>query len=47
MCACGYHFHTEDVDDGHLTQGFVVEVEFDQSSCVSHRDEKLIEGNLG
>ena len=41
------YFHTEDVDDGHMTQDCGVEVEFDQSSHSSHHDENLIEGNLG
>ena len=42
-----HHFHTKDVDDGHLTQDCAVEVEFDQSSHVSHRNQNPIEGKLG
>ena len=30
MWEYGHHFHTKDVDDGHLTQDYGVEVEFDQ-----------------
>jgi hypothetical protein len=47
MWAYGHHFHTEYVDDGHITQDCGVEVEFDQSSHASHRDQNLIEGKLG
>ena len=47
MWEYGHHFHTEDADDGHLTQDYEVEVEFDQSSCVSHRDKNIIGGKLG
>ena len=47
MSAYGNHFHIEDVDDGHVTQDYGVEVEFDQSSCVSHCDENIIERKLG
>ena len=47
MQAYIHHFHTEDVDDGHMTQDCGVEVEFDQSSCSSNNDENLIEGKLG
>ena len=45
MWAHGHHFHTKDVDDGHMSQGCGVEVEFDRSSHFSHHDENLIEGN--
>ena len=47
MWAYGHHFHTKDVDDGHVTQDYGVEVEFDQSSRVSHHDRNLIGGILG
>lgn len=47
MWAYGHHFHTKDVDDGHVTLDCVVEVEFNQYSCVSHHDQNLIEGKLG
>jgi hypothetical protein len=39
-----HHFR---VDDGHTTQDCGVEVEFDQSSHVSHHDQNLIQGKLG
>jgi hypothetical protein len=45
--AYGHHFHTEYVDEGHIIQNCGVEIEFDQSSRASHRDENLIEGKLG
>ena len=47
MWAYGHHFNTEDVDDGHVTQDHGVEVEFDQSSHASHRDQNTIQGKLG
>ena len=47
MWAYGHHFHTEDVDDGHVTQDCGVEVEFDQSSHASHHNRNLIGGMLG
>jgi hypothetical protein len=47
MWAYGHHFHTEDVDDGHLTQYCGVELEFNQSIHGSHRDQNTIQGNLG
>jgi hypothetical protein len=47
MWAYGHHFHTEDVDDGHVTLDYGVEVEFNQSSHASHHDQNLIEGKLG
>jgi hypothetical protein len=36
-----------DVNDGHITQDSRVDIEFDQSSCASYRDQNLIEGKLG
>jgi hypothetical protein len=42
-----HHFRIDDVDDGHTTQDFGVEVEFDQSSRVSHHDQNLKRGKLG
>ena len=42
-----HHFLIENVDDGHLTQDCGAEVEFNQSSRSSHRDENLIEEKLG
>jgi hypothetical protein len=47
MWAYGHHFQTQYGDDGHITQDFKLEVEFDQSSCSSHRDQHLIEEKLG
>jgi hypothetical protein len=48
MWAYGHHFRIEYADDGHITQDCAFEVKFDQSStCASHRDQNLIEGNLG
>ena len=47
MRAYGHHFRIEDADDGHVTQDYGVEVEFDQSSRASHHGEKLIHGTLG
>jgi hypothetical protein len=47
MWEYGHHFHTKHVDDGHITQDFGVEVEFNQSSRASHRDQNLIQRTLG
>ena len=47
MWAYGHHFHTENDDDGHITQYYGVEAEFDQSSRSSHRDQNLVRGTLG
>ena len=47
MWAYGHHFRTEDVDDGHVTQDYGVEVEFDQSSRASQCAQNLIRGKLG
>jgi hypothetical protein len=47
MSAYGHHFHTQYVDEGHITQYFAVEVVFYQYICVSFPDENLIEGKLG
>ena len=47
MWAYGHHFRIEYVDDGHMTQDSRVEVEFDQSSRASHRDQNTIHGKLG
>jgi hypothetical protein len=47
MWVYGNNFHTEYVDDGKIIQDCGVEVEFDQSSHASHRDQNLIEGKLG
>ena len=43
----GQHFHTNDVDYGHVTQDYGVEVDFNQSTCASHCDLNLIGGMLG
>jgi hypothetical protein len=43
----GHQFHTEDVDDGHMTQDCGVEVNFNQSNRASHHDQNLIQGKLG
>jgi hypothetical protein len=47
MWAYRHHFHTKYVDDEHITQYCGLEVELDQSSHASHRDQKKIEGKLG
>ena len=47
MWAYGHHFHTQNADDGHMTQDHGVEVEFDQSSRASHCDQNLVRGTLG
>ena len=47
MCAYGQHFHTENADDGHMTQDCGIEVDFDQSSQSSHCDQNLVRGTLG
>ena len=46
MWAYGYNFCTEDVDDGHVSQEYRVEVEFNQSSHAIHRIRNLIRGML-
>ena len=47
MWVYGHHFRIENVNDGHMTQDCGVEVEFDQSSWASHRDQNLVQGMLG
>ena len=47
MWAYGYHFHTEDVDDGNFIQDCGLKANFDQYSHVSHHDQNVIEGKLG
>ena len=47
MWAYGNNFCTEDADDGHVTQDYGVEVEFDQSSRCSHHDLNMIGWMLG
>ena len=47
MWAYGHHFRTENDDAGNITKECGVEVEFDQSSQSSHRDQKLLRGMLG
>ena len=47
MWAYGHHCHIENVNDGNITQGCGVEVEFDQSFRSSHRDQQLVRGMLG
>ena len=42
MLAYGHHFHTENVDDEHMTQDCGVEVELNQSSRASHHDQNLV-----
>jgi hypothetical protein len=46
MWVYGHHFHTKDVDYGHITQDCGLEVNFNQYICASHRDQNLIEGKL-
>ena len=45
MWAYGHQFRTENSNDGHMTQDCRVEVEFDQSSRSSHRDQNLVQGS--
>ena len=47
MWAYGHHFRAENVDAGNITEDCGVEVEFDQSSRSSHRDQNLVRGMLG
>ena len=47
MWAYGHHFRMENVDAGKITQYYGVEVEFDQSSRSSHRDQNLVRLTLG
>ena len=47
MWVYGDHFLAENIDDGHMTQGCGVEVEFDQSGQANHRDQNLVRGTLG
>ena len=47
MWAYGHHFRTENADAGKITQDCGVEVEFDQSSRSSHRDQQLVRWTLG
>ena len=47
MWAYGHHFCTENADVGNITQYCGVEVEFNQSSRSSHRDQQLVRGTLG
>ena len=46
MWEYGHHFHTKDVDDGHLTQDGRVEFKFEQSSCSSHLDQNIKMGKF-
>ena len=47
MWAYGHHIHTENADDGHMTQDCGVDVKFFQSSRSSHHDQNLVRGMLG
>ena len=47
MWAYGHHFRIENANAGNITQDCGVEVEFDQSSRSSHRDQNLVRGTLG
>ena len=47
MWAYGHHFRTENFDAGNIAQDYGVEVELDQSSRSSHRDQQLVRGTLG
>ena len=47
MWANGHHFCTENIDVGNITQDCGAEVDFDQSSRSSHRDQNLVRGTLG
>ena len=47
MWAYGHYFRTENVDARNITQDYGVEVELDQSSRSSHRDQQLVRGMLG
>lgn len=46
MWPYGNHFCMQDVDDGCVLQDYGVEFEFDQSSCVRHHDQNLMQGTL-
>ena len=47
MWAYGHYFCTENVDARNITQDSGVEVEFNQSSQSSHRDQNLVRGTSG
>ena len=47
MWAYGHHFCTKDVFNGRVTEDCGVTVDFNQSSCASHREQNLIGGMLG
>lgn len=47
MWAYGHHFRIENLNDGHMTQDYGLEVKFNQSSRYSHRDQNLVRGMLG
>ena len=47
MWAYGHYLHTKNVNVRNITQGYGVEVEFDQSSQSSNLDKKLVRGMLG
>ena len=47
MWELGNHFHIENVDAENITHDCGVEVEFNQSSQSSHRDQNLVRGTLG
>ena len=47
MWEYGHHFRIENFDAENITQDYGVEVEFDQSSRSSHRDQNLVQGTLG
>ena len=47
MWVYGHYFYMKDSDDGCMTQDCGVEVELDQYSRTSHRDQNLMQGTLG
>jgi hypothetical protein len=47
MWAYEHHFHTEDVDDGHMTQECRVKFDFNEYSHVIHRDQNIIHQKIG
>ena len=47
MWEYGHDFLIEDANDGHMTQDYGVEVNFNQSSRSSHRNQNTIQRKLG
>jgi len=47
MWAYGNHFHSEDVNDQHVTLEYEMEVKFNQTSRISQHDQNLLKEKLG